>query len=118
MEAQDFYQSEEEAQVLPFQSQGQQQQQSEAQNSPTTAPVPAVPGNPFAKMALGLLPFTPLPLSGPDAWMGYTRMSVYALAAYLAWSKSRRLSYLLMGAGGLSAATSLAHGSWQRVNGK
>ena len=110
---------EEEAVTLPFKGKSAPNgQRSEPQNTQVNAPVPAVSGNPIAKMALGLLPFTPLPLTGADAWMGYTRIGLYAVGAYMAWGKSRKLAYLMMGAGGISVATSLAHGSWQRMNGK
>jgi hypothetical protein len=92
--------------------------QGQSKDAPATTNVPAKPGNLFAKMALGIFPLSPLPLTGPDAWQGYTRVAIYSVGAYMAWSKSRRLSYFLMGAGGISLAASMTSGAWEKMNRK
>jgi len=88
-------------------------QESAAPEQPVQAPAPAR-ANPMRSFGLSMIPFTPVPLTGEKAVYGYLRLGVYATASYLTWGKSRRLSYLFAGAAGVSLATSLAGGAWNK----
>lgn len=88
------------------------------ENTTTTETTPAPQENPnaakgFPKAALAVLPFAPAPISGKDAWIGWTRIAGYTAISYWAWSKKQRtLAYAFMGATALSAATSLSAKAW------
>lgn len=66
-----------------------------------------------SRLALALLPVTPVPLT---EWQSWVRLGLYGTAAYLTWPKAKTLSYIAMGAAGLSLATSLASQSWSAKN--
>ena len=66
----------------------------------------------FEKLALGLIPFTPVQFSGPDALLAWGRLAGYGLLAYMTYNKMRPLSYAAMGAMGVSLATSLSAKAW------
>ena len=64
------------------------------------------------KLALGLIPFTPVQFTGPDALLAWGRLAGYGLLAYLTYNKMRPLSYIALGAAGVSLATSLSAKAW------
>lgn len=82
-------------------------------NQPSPAVVNPNAPKGFSKVTLGLLPFSPAPLTGNDAWIGYTRLALYTLGGSYALSKKRKtLGYAMLGAAGLSLATSLSSKAW------
>jgi hypothetical protein len=66
------------------------------------------------RIILGLLPFTPVPLTGPDFLLAWGRLAGYSLLAYWTFNKTRPISYAFMGAAGVSLATSLTAGMWNK----
>jgi len=64
------------------------------------------------KLALGLFPFTPVQFSGSDSLIAWGRLAGYGLLAYLTYNKMRPLSYIAIGAAGVSLATSLSAKAW------
>ena len=72
-------------------------------------------GEMLRKFALSLIPFTPVPFTGENAWMSYVRLGGYLSLSYATWGRMRKLSYAFMGAAAVSAATSFAANAW---NGK
>lgn len=65
-------------------------------------------------LILGFIPFTPVQLSGPDALIGWGRIAAYSLLAYATFNKMRPVSYIAMGAAGVSLATSLTAKMWSK----
>lgn len=63
--------------------------------------------NPFGKAGLNLVPFTPVPFSGPDSVYAWGRLLGYSAIAAAIWGKSRRAGYLFAGAAAVSLLTSL-----------
>ena len=64
----------------------------------------------FRQFGLSMIPLTPVPFTGEaHSMFSYIRLGVYATAAYLTFSKHRKLSYALMGAGAVCVATSVLH---------
>jgi hypothetical protein len=66
------------------------------------------------KLAVGLLPFSPVKFSGPDALIAWGRLVSYSLLAYYTYNKMRPVSYAAMGAAGVSLATSLSATLWAK----
>lgn len=63
---------------------------------------------------LGLVPFTPVQFKGPDAMIAWVRLAGYGLLAYATYNKMRPLSYIALGAAGVSLATSLTAKMWAK----
>jgi hypothetical protein len=63
------------------------------------------------RIALAMSPFTPLSFS-TDLPLALLRLGVYSSVAYLAWKKSKPISYIAMGALGVSVLTSLSTSAW------
>ena len=59
---------------------------------------------------LAMFPFTPVPFSGPDSMYAWARLLIYGTIAGLTFQKMRTVSYIAMGAAGVSVMTSLS--SW------
>jgi hypothetical protein len=59
------------------------------------------------KILLSIVPLTPAPITGQDAWIGWGRLVVYGGLAAMSYKKSRALSYGFMAATGLSLMTSM-----------
>jgi len=70
----------------------------------------------IGRIALGLLPFTPVPFKGPDMLIAWGRLAGYSILTYATYNKMRPLSYAFMGAAGVSLATSLMSGIWSKQN--
>lgn len=70
--------------------------------------------NAGTRIALGLLPTTPVQFSGKDAFLAWGRLVGYSALAYFTFNKMRPASYVFMGAAGLSLATSLSAGLWKK----
>ena len=68
----------------------------------------------FEKIALGLVPFTPVQFTGPDAGLAWGRLAVYGLVAYMTYNKIRPVAYIALGAAGVSLATSLTAKMWSK----
>ena len=62
------------------------------------------------KFAFSMMPFVPVSFTGPDAIAAYTRLALYGTVAYVTFKKNRNISYIAMGAAGLSALTSMSSG--------
>jgi hypothetical protein len=60
------------------------------------------------KLLLSIVPLTPAPITGPDAWIGWSRLVVYGGLAAASWKRSRTLSIGFMTATGISLMTSMA----------
>jgi hypothetical protein len=60
------------------------------------------------KVLLSIVPLTPAPITGPDAWIGWARLVVYGSLAAASWKRSRPVSVGFMAATGLSLMTSMA----------
>lgn len=60
------------------------------------------------KIAFKFLPTTPVGFTGEDAVYAWLRLALYGSVAYLSWGKARSLSYIAMGAAGVSAAVSFS----------
>ena len=69
------------------------------------------------KVLLSIVPLTPTPITGPDAWIGWGRIVTYGTLAAMTHNKARKLSYFLMGATTLSLVTSLAGEAYTPPNG-
>lgn len=69
------------------------------------------------KLAVGLLPFSPVQFSGPDALIAWGRLIGYSVLAYYTFNRMRPLSYAAMGAAGVSLATSLSATLWKKHEG-
>jgi len=65
-----------------------------------------------SKLAVGLLPFSPVKFTGPDALIAWGRLIGYSVLAYYTYNKMRPASYVLMSCAGLSLATSLSASAW------
>ena len=59
------------------------------------------------KVLLSIVPLTPAPITGPDAWIGWARLAVYGSLAMGTFKRSRPLSYGFMAATGVSLMTSM-----------
>ncbi len=59
------------------------------------------------KILLSIVPLTPAPITGKDAWIGWGRLVVYGGLAMASFKRSRVLSYGLMAATGVSLMTSM-----------
>jgi len=66
------------------------------------------------KLAIGLIPFSPVQFSGSDSLIAWGRLAGYSLLAYMTYNKMRPLSYIAMGAAGVSLATSLSAKMWSK----
>jgi hypothetical protein len=66
-----------------------------------------------SKMGLKLLPFTPVPFTGTEAFYAWGRLLAYTTLGVMTWEKHRKLSYVALAAAGLSLTTSLASGAYQ-----
>ena len=60
------------------------------------------------KILLSIVPLTPAPITGPDAWIGWGRIAVYGGLAMASFKKSRPLSYGFWGATAVSLMTSMS----------
>lgn len=60
------------------------------------------------KVLLSIIPLTPAPITGPDAWIGWARLVTYGGLAAMTFKKTRSVSAGFMVATGLSLVTSLA----------
>lgn len=72
---------------------------------------PFMPGegkNPLHKALLSLVPVSPAPLSGKEGIYGWGRLALYGTIAAATFAKHKRISYVAMGAAGISLASSLA----------
>jgi hypothetical protein len=67
------------------------------------------------KLAVGLIPFSPVEFTGPDAIIAWGRLIGFSLLAYYTFNKMRPLSYAAMGAAGVSLATSLTATWFKKV---
>lgn len=70
------------------------------------------------RLALGMLPFSPVSFTGPDALIAWGRLAGYSAIAYYTFSKRRPLSYIAMSCAGLSLASSLTTGFFNKEGGK
>lgn len=70
------------------------------------APAPNAPRK--RNIALDLLPFTSVPFEGEDAIWAWGRLLLYGAVAYATWKPARTVSYVAMGAAGMSLLTSLS----------
>lgn len=59
------------------------------------------------KILLSIVPLTPAPITGSDAWIGWGRLVVYGGLAMATYKKSKPLSYGFMAATGVSLMTSM-----------
>ena len=66
------------------------------------------------KLAVGLLPFSPVQFTGPDALIAWGRLIGYSALAYWTYNKMRPASYVFLGAAGVSLATSLSGSLWRK----
>lgn len=66
----------------------------------------------FRDAGLALIPVTPVGFTGRGSAMAWIRLLMYGSLACVTWKKNRTVSYLAMGAAGLSLTTSLAGGAW------
>lgn len=66
------------------------------------------PGSTIPPLAVAVLPFAPLAMSGPQAPWAFGRIALYGVASALTFKRFRTASYVLMSAAALSAATSLS----------
>jgi hypothetical protein len=66
------------------------------------------------KIAVGFIPFTPVPFAGNDNAIAWGRLVAYGLLAYFTYNKMRPASYVCMGAAGISLATSMSAGLWSK----
>jgi len=65
-----------------------------------------------SRIPAAFLPFVGVPFVGEGALWAYARLALYGGIAYLTFEKHRKLSYLFMGAAGLSTLTSLGAKVW------
>jgi len=59
------------------------------------------------KILLSIVPLTPAPITGKDAWIGWGRLVVYGGLAAMSHKRSKPLSYGFMAATGISLMTSM-----------
>jgi hypothetical protein len=69
------------------------------------------------KVLLSIVPLTPAPITGPDAWIGWSRLVIYGGLAAASWKRSRPLSIGFMAATGVSLMTSMAGEAYSPVGG-
>lgn len=102
--------------------QDESEQQGNAQQSQNPPPEqsPASPAAPkqLRSIGLDLLPFTPVPFSGPDTVWAYLRIGLYGAVSMAVWKRARTVGYVMAGAAVLSALTSLSASASARVNGR
>lgn len=60
------------------------------------------------KILLSIVPLTPAPITGKDAWIGWGRIVVYGGLAMASFKRSKPLSYGFMVATGVSLMTSMS----------
>lgn len=84
--------------------------QSQPSNVYSFPPVTVTPAQEPSNIPLMLLPITPVPFQPQTALWAYLRLGIYGTAAILTYEKMRKISYVFMGAAGLSLLTSLAGG--------
>jgi len=68
-----------------------------------------------SKIALAMLPITPVPFCGDGALYAWGRLIAYGALAVFTYNKHKTASYVFAGAAGLSLVTSLAAKSWDGV---
>ena len=78
-----------------------------AESNLSTGDSTSRPPNP-GRMALLLIPTTPVSFSGPDAGMAWLRILAYGATAALVWKGNRTIGYVAAGAAALSLITSLS----------
>jgi hypothetical protein len=66
-----------------------------------------------SKIALAMLPITPVPFSGTGAIYAWGRLLTYGALSVMLYNKQKTASYVFAGAAGLSLVTSLAAKSWE-----
>lgn len=66
-----------------------------------------------SKIALAMLPITPVPFSGTGAIYAWGRLLTYGALSVMLYNKHKTASYVFAGAAGLSLVTSLAAKSWE-----
>lgn len=76
--------------------------------------IPVIKEGTLNRIALGLVPFTPVPFTGKDSLLAIGRVAAYGLLSYWTFNKMRPVSYAFMGAAGVSLATSLTAGLWNK----
>jgi len=83
-------------------------------HNPGTPNVPVQSGSAFdfKDAGLALIPMTPVGFTGRGSAMAWIRLFMYGSLACATWKRNRTISYLSMGAAGLSLTTSLAGGAW------
>lgn len=72
---------------------------------------PSTPSTPLKakrNIAMDLLPFTAVPFEGEDAIWAWGRILLYGAVAYATWKPAKTVSYVAMGAAGMSLLTSLS----------
>jgi hypothetical protein len=67
-------------------------------------------GRKINRLIIGCIPFTAVPFQGPDMLIAFGRLVGYSLLAYATFNRMRPVSYVFMGAAGVSLATSLLAG--------
>jgi len=88
--------------------------QDEEQPATDTQPAPDVSVKPAgSKIALAMLPITPVPFSGSGAIYAWGRLLTYGALSVMLYNKHKTASYVFAGAAGLSLVTSLAAKSWE-----
>lgn len=65
----------------------------------------------FKKIALMMLPTSPISFTGDEAIFAWGRLALYGAVSYMTWGKARKISYAAAGCAGLSLITSLSHGA-------
>ena len=66
------------------------------------------------RVLIGLVPFTPVKFTGPDKFLAWGRIIGYGVLSYWTYNKIRPVAYGCMVAAGLSLATSLTAGIWEK----
>ena len=66
-----------------------------------------------SKIALAMLPITPVPFSGTGAIYAWGRLLTSGALSVMLYNKHKTASYVFAGAAGLSLVTSLAAKSWE-----
>lgn len=82
--------------------------------APASSPAVTNPKIDFSKIALAVMPFTPVPFSGQNMIYAIGRVAGYSLLAYLTYNKMRPASYGFMVSAGISLVTSLTAGAWKK----
>lgn len=75
------------------------------ENLPSNTNPPAMTPD---KFALAMVPFSPYGFNGPDSIYAWGRLLLYGAGAALTWKSQKQISYVLIGAAGVSLLTSLA----------